>query len=78
MAGAELLGLLGAEPEQWFADAGGSDAQLSAAQIDELLAQRAQARADKDYAAADQIREQLTEAGVEIEDTASGARWRYL
>lgn len=78
LAGAELLGLLGADPEQWFAEAGSSDAQLSAAQIDELLEQRAQARADKNFAVADQIREQLTGAGVEIEDTASGARWRYL
>ena len=78
LAGAELLGLLGADPEQWFAEAGGGAAELSAEQIDGLLAQRAQARADKDYAAADQIREQLTAAGVEIEDTASGARWRYL
>lgn len=40
-----------------------------------LLEQRAAARARKDYAAADAIRDQLAEAGLEVEDTADGSRW---
>jgi cysteinyl-tRNA synthetase len=40
-----------------------------------LLAQRTAARARKDYAAADQIRDQLTELGLTIEDTPEGPRW---
>ena len=39
------------------------------------LEQREAARARKDYAAADAIRDQLLEAGVAVEDTARGPRW---
>ena len=40
-----------------------------------LLEQRAAARAAKDFAAADAIRDQLKEAGIEIADTPQGPRW---
>jgi cysteinyl-tRNA synthetase len=40
-----------------------------------LLDQRQEARATKDFAAADRVRDQLTAAGIEIEDTPQGARW---
>uniref|UniRef100_UPI003C6D0B56 CysS/YqeB C-terminal domain-containing protein n=1 Tax=Micrococcus terreus TaxID=574650 RepID=UPI003C6D0B56 len=39
------------------------------------LEARAQARADKDWAAADAIRDALAGAGIVIEDGADGARW---
>ena len=39
------------------------------------LEQRTNARARKDYAAADAIRDQLTDAGVIVEDTPNGPRW---
>jgi cysteinyl-tRNA synthetase len=39
------------------------------------LEQRTAARARKDFAAADAIRDQLAEAGVIVEDTPSGPRW---
>jgi cysteinyl-tRNA synthetase len=44
---------------------------LVSAQLDA----RARARADKDFATADAIRDALTAAGIAIEDTADGARW---
>ena len=44
--------------------------------IDTLLAERQQARADKDWAAADRIRDALDAEGVEIVDTPEGPRWR--
>jgi cysteinyl-tRNA synthetase len=44
--------------------------------IDALLAERQQARADKDWATADRIRDELTASGIEIIDTPAGARWR--
>jgi cysteinyl-tRNA synthetase len=40
-----------------------------------LLEQRQEARAAKDFATADKVRDQLTAAGIEIEDTPQGARW---
>jgi cysteinyl-tRNA synthetase len=39
------------------------------------LAQRQAARARKDYAAADSIRDQLQSAGIGVEDTPAGPRW---
>jgi len=72
-AGAEVMGLLtdalggwDAEPE---ADAGVSS------QIDGLLADRAAARAAKDFGKADSIRAALVEAGVEVKDVPGGAEW---
>ena len=40
-----------------------------------LLSQRAQARASRDFARADQIRDQLAEAGVSVADGAHGSDW---
>lgn len=45
-------------------------------EIDRLVEERNQARANKDFAAADGIRDQLTEMGVLLEDTPQGTRWR--
>ena len=46
--------------------------------IEVLLASRKQARADRDFATADLIRNQLSAAGVAVEDTADGARWTLM
>ena len=40
-----------------------------------LLDQRAEARAARDWARADALRDELTAAGVVVEDSAAGARW---
>ena len=53
----------------------GTEAGLSEQEIEDMLGRRAQAREDKDFASADRIRDQLTGAGVVIEDTADGATW---
>jgi cysteinyl-tRNA synthetase len=42
----------------------------------ELIAERERARADRDWAAADRLRGQLAELGVEVVDTRSGTQWR--
>lgn len=47
-------------------------------QEQELLEQRNQARAAKEWAKADDLRQQLAQTGVEVEDTASGTRWVKL
>jgi cysteinyl-tRNA synthetase len=49
---------------------------LTDAAIDTLITARADAKKNRDFAAADGIRQQLTAAGITLEDSASGTRWR--
>jgi cysteinyl-tRNA synthetase len=75
-ASGDLMGLLQADPEQWFAGEGSGD--LSVAEIDALIARRTAAREARDYAAADAIRDELAAAGIGIEDGPDGTIWRRL
>jgi cysteinyl-tRNA synthetase len=50
--------------------------ELSDAEIDRRIAERAAAKKARNFALADQIREQLLEEGVILEDTKAGARWK--
>jgi cysteinyl-tRNA synthetase len=50
--------------------------QVDAKLVDSLIAQRKQARADKNWALADQIRDQLNGMKVVIEDGVDGSQWR--
>jgi len=45
-------------------------------EIEVLIAKRATARAERDYARADAIRDELAERGVVLEDTPHGVRWK--
>jgi cysteinyl-tRNA synthetase len=72
---ADILGLLQQDPEQWFTLARG-DNQLTADQIEAQIEARQQAKQDKDFAKADQIRQQLLDAGVVLEDSREGTQWR--
>jgi cysteinyl-tRNA synthetase len=75
LAVAGLMGLLQQDPEQWFTHSrGGSD--ISAEEIEVLIAKRNQAKADKDYAGADGVREELKAKGVVLEDSREGTKWR--
>ena len=74
----QVLGMtevLGLDPRAW-ADrrTAGLDAVVDAL-VRVALAQRTAARARKDYAAADAVRDQLAAAGVMVEDTPDGPRW---
>lgn len=82
----EITGVLGLdEPEADIAEISGDVAALAAdmglegldgeAAIDALINRRADARADRDWATADQIRDRLAAAGIILEDTADGVRW---
>ena len=73
LGGAALLGLLQQDPETWFKQAGGG--AVDAAQVEALLEERRAARAARDFARADAIRQELTQMGVVIEDGAQGTRW---
>ncbi len=75
LAVAGLMGLLQQDPEQWFTHSrGGSD--ISAEEIEVLIAKRNKAKADKDYAGADAVREELKAMGVVLEDSREGTKWR--
>ena len=74
LADGEILGLLQQDPEKWFA--GTTKDNLPPEDIEAMLNDRDTARANRDFAAADKIRDQLAAAGITIEDGAEGTRWR--
>lgn len=70
-ASAYLLGILQQDPELWFQ--GNTD---DAAEIEDFIAQRNAARAAKNFAESDRIRDELTARGIVLEDSAAGTTWR--
>lgn len=70
-----MLAVLGLDPVDWQgADSSSADSALDTV-LQMLLAERAQARADKNWARADEIRDSLAQAGIIMEDRADGATW---
>jgi cysteinyl-tRNA synthetase len=69
-ASAALLGLLQSSAEQWFR--GGADEGA----IEIRIAERADAKRNRDFATADRIREELKAEGIILEDGPSGTTWR--
>jgi cysteinyl-tRNA synthetase len=72
-----MLGVLGLDPAapEWAADdTGGADAVL-ASLVEHLIGQREAARSNKDFAAADSVRDTLAAAGITLEDGPDGTRW---
>jgi cysteinyl-tRNA synthetase len=77
-----MLGVLGLDPltEPWSGagSVGGTGERLRdvvSSLVQALIEQRQEARARKDFATADAIRDRLKAAGVAVEDTPSGPRW---
>jgi cysteinyl-tRNA synthetase len=50
--------------------------QLSDEQVEQLITERNAAKRARDFARSDAIRSQLAEAGVILEDTKDGVRWK--
>ena len=71
---ARLLGLLQHDPEQWFTEATGNE--ISAEEVEKLIAERQKAKIDKDYARADKIRTNLADQSIILEDSREGTTWR--
>jgi cysteinyl-tRNA synthetase len=71
-----LLGLLQRDADTYFKGSS-SNTGLDETTINHLLAERDSAKLAKNYARADEIRNQLTAANIELEDTKDGTRWRY-
>lgn len=80
-AAGEMLGILREDPRAWKHGTGGGAAESGAAtltdtEIEALLEKRAQAKKERDFAAADRIRADLAAQGITVEDTADGPQWR--
>ncbi len=77
----ERLGLLQTMPADYVARTRAQRLTIkgiTAEQIDQLVADRAAARAAKDFTKADQVRAELTRLNIEIFDTTVGTNWRIL
>ncbi|MFL0797907.1 MAG: cysteine--tRNA ligase [Cellvibrionaceae bacterium] len=71
----ELMGLLQQDPEEWFKSSAGGES-ISEEDIEALIVERAQSKKDKNFARADEIREELLSKGVVLEDSREGTKWR--
>jgi cysteinyl-tRNA synthetase len=73
----ELLGILREDPAAWLGyDA--ASAGIDAMAVESLLLERQNAKKEKDFARADEIRKNLEAQGIAIEDTAAGPKWRKI
>ncbi len=72
------LGIFLRGPEEWFKEGRLSDSKItiSVERIEELIHQRNEARAKKNWAEADRIRKMLDDGGVELFDRADGTVWK--
>ena len=70
----DILGILQSSPADFLR--GDESIEIDAATIDQLVAEREQARVEKNWGLADQIRNQLTAMKVVVEDGADGSSWR--
>ncbi len=74
---AALLGLLRQTASEWArADETVTKDDMDDAEIDRLIMARKQARADRDFAKADEIRDELNKAEIILEDNSEGTTWR--
>ena len=70
-----ILGLLALDPHAYLRGQAGED-DLADADIDALVAKRHQAKIDRDFSLSDQIRDQLKDAGVVLQDSKDGTGWK--
>lgn len=76
LAACRLLGIGREDPEAWFSRRAGDENEVEA--INQLVAQRNQAREKRDFATADRIRDELESQGIVLEDGPGGTRWRKV
>jgi len=74
-----VLGFFGSDPTAWLEkqkNAGLEGGELTSEQIEALIAERKQARVDRDFARADEIRDELEAKGVILLDSREGTTWK--
>lgn len=72
-ASANIIGLLTQTSDAWASSR--VNTNIDGDMVDDLIAQRNQARADKNFAKSDEIRDQLLDMGVTIKDGRDGTTW---
>lgn len=72
----EILGVLQVDPKAFLKGSSQDDGGLSDTAIEALIAERKSAKLAKNYARADEMREELKQQGVILEDSREGTRWR--
>jgi len=72
----KIIGILQNNPDKWLGY--GKSANLDETTIERLIKERNEARGSKNFDVADQIRDELKEKGVEIEDTKKGTIWKSI
>lgn len=75
LAVGNLMGVLQQDPEVWFKSA--ATTSISEVEVEALIEERLAARASKNWARSDEIRDLLTSKGVVLEDSKEGTRWRF-
>ena len=69
-----MLGILFTDTEEYFKQVKG----VNADEVEQLIAERIQAKKDKNYARADEIRNNLQSQGIILEDSANGTTWKKV
>jgi cysteinyl-tRNA synthetase len=73
-----LLGLLQENPESWFRWQPAEVVGMAESEIQKMIEARNAARAKRDFAGADRIREQLLQAGIALSDVQGGTIWKRV
>lgn len=73
-----LLGILQHDPADWFAGDEGGVSEEDVTKIETLLAERLEAKENKDFIRSDAIRDELLAMGIEIKDTREGTSWEKI
>lgn len=71
----DIIGVFQEDPQDWFTDLN-DVSDLDVAKIEALIVQRNEAKQVKNFARADEIRDELLKIGVEIKDTRDGTNWQ--
>lgn len=75
-----VLGIFDVSPDEWFnakKEKGMAEARLGTDQIEDLIRQRSDARKNKDFSKADEIRDLLQDNNIVLEDGPKGTTWHF-